>query len=337
MAKLISIGKHKFTTFIRNLIHGIAPHGTLLLSMKRTALTVLFILLFLSTGYNQVLTFFKDGLDTLKKHQFTGNIYLGFYFSQDAVQYLYLTSTAAGLYIDAQNTYEISGVINYQGLKERSTYNTGYVIIRANLWRHKFISHRIKTNRLSAEPFAMLQFDENRGINNRWQLGLYAVPNILMKKKIQLSAGIGLLYQFDRYDLLPPDYVDWWSGEEMIKVYNAMHILDPDSTGYAYRNGPRAALFVSMITSLGKNIDLNLLVAYQQPFESSFQGTQLYSVSPDYRRAYPCITIESILNFNILKWLSLNIRYYMQHDRNQLTFYLPYYMYSITMGVNFSI
>lgn len=305
--------------------------------MKKTVVTLAFSLLSAFSTYSQVLTFFKDGLDTLKKHQFAGNVYLGFYFSQDALQYLYLTSTAAGLYVDTRNTYEISGVINYQGLKERSTSNTGYVILRANLWRHKFINHQIKTNRLSAEPFAMLQFDENRGINNRWQVGLYAVPNILIKKKIQLSAGIGMLYQFDCYDLLPPDYVDWWSGEEMKRVYNAMHLLDPDSTGFANRKGPRTGLFISVITSLGKIIDLNLLLSYQQPFESSFQGTPLFSVSPDFQRPYPCITIESILNFNILRWLSLNIRYYMQHDRNQLTFYLPYYMYSITMGVNFSI
>ena len=43
------------------------------------------------------------------------------------------------------------------------------------------------------------------------------------------------------------------------------------------------------------------------------------------------------MNFKILSWLALDLRYYMQHDRNQLTFYLPYYMYTITMGVYFVI
>jgi hypothetical protein len=293
--------------------------------------------LFSISGTSQVITFYKDGLDTLKKHQFTGNLYLGFYFSQDAKQYLYLSSTAAGLYVDCKNTYEISGVITYQGLQKRSTSNSGYAVLRANLWRHRFTGNKIKTNPLYAQPFVMLQFDENRGINNRWQAGIYAVPTILMKKKIQLTAGIGLLYQFDRYDLLPPDYVDWWDADETKKIYAAIHQLDPDSSGFVYRAGPRAALYLGMIASFGKNVDLNLLISYQQPFSSSFKGTALYSISADYQTPYPCITVESILNFNILKWLSLNIRYYMQHDRNQLTFYLPYYMYSITTGVTFSI
>jgi len=86
-------------------------------------------------GRSQIMTFYKDGLDTLKKHQFTGNLYLGFYFSQDALQYLYLSSTVAGLYVDIHNTYEISGVVTLKGMEKRSTSNNGYVISRANFCR----------------------------------------------------------------------------------------------------------------------------------------------------------------------------------------------------------
>jgi hypothetical protein len=301
-----------------------------------------FALLFLSfiltanSGKSQVITFYKDGLDTLKKHQFTGNIYLGFYFSQDAIQYLYLSLSAAGLYVDNHNTYEVSGVITLKGMEKRSTSNNGYAVCRANLWRHQFMNDKIKTNPIYAQPFVMFQFDENRGIYNRWQVGLYAVPTILMKKKVQILAGAGMLYQFDKYDLLPPDYVDWWNEVEMKKIQIAMRQLDPDSNGFVNRQGPRISIYLSMIASFGKNVDLNLLFSYQQPFSSAFAGTPLYSISSDYRTPYPCLTIESILNFRILKWLSLNIRYYLQHDRNQLTFYLPYYMYSITTGLTFS-
>ena len=303
----------------------------------KSFLSLLFLILVSIPGTTQVITFYKDGLDTLKKHQFTGNLYLGFYFSQDALQYLYLSSTAAGLYVDSRNTYEISGVITFKGLEKRSTSNNGYAIFRTNLWRHRFIDDRIKTNRINAEPFVMYQFDENRGIYSRWQAGLYAVPTILMKKKVQLTAGIGMLCQFDLYDLLPPDYVDWWSPDEMKKIYHAINQLDSDSSGFATRFGPRAALYLSMVASFGENVDLNVLFSCQQPFSSVFQGTPLYSVSNDYQVPYPCITAESLLNFKLLQWLSLNIRYYMQHDRNQLTYYLPYYVYSITMGVTFAI
>jgi len=286
-------------------------------------------------GVAQVMTFYKEGLDTLKKHQFAGNLYLGFYFSQDALQYLYLSSTASGLYVDAHHSYELSGVITFKGMEKRSTSNNGYAIGRVNLWRHRFVDNIITPNRLYAQPFVMFQFDENRGIYSRWQSGIYAVPNLLMKKRIQLFAGIGLLYQFDRYDLLPPDYVDWWDSTEMKQIYRNISQLDPDSTGFADRSGPRAALYLGMIASFGK-IDLNLNISCQQPFTSSFKGTPLYDISEDYRTPYPCITAEAILNIGLLRWLSLNIRYYMQHDRNQLTFYLPYYMYSITTGLTFS-
>ncbi|MCX6277547.1 MAG: hypothetical protein NT004_05585 [Bacteroidetes bacterium] len=305
--------------------------------MLKPLLFLLMLILSSISGSSQVITFYKEGLDTLKMRQFTGNLYLGFYFSQDALQYLYLSATAAGLYVDSRNTYEISGVITYKGLEQRSTGNNGYAIFRANLWRHLFVDDTIKTNRINAQPFVMFQFDENRGIYNRWQVGFYAVPTILMKKKVEITAGVGMLYQFDRYDLLPPDYVDWWNADEMKKIYHAIHQLDPDSAGFVNRAAPRAAMYLSVIASFGKNVNMNVLFSYQQPFSSTFKGTPLYSISADYRTPYPCITVESLLNFNILKWLSLNIRYYMQHDRNQLTYYLPYYVYSITMGVTFAI
>ncbi len=278
-----------------------------------------------------------SGVDSLKKNQVTGSLYFGFDFTKDAMEYLYLSLSASGLYVDKRNTYGISAVINLRGLKERSTSNNGYIIIQTDLWRHEFEGIICKTRWLHAEPFAMLQFDENRGINARWQVGAYAVPAIISKPKIHLSAGIGMLYQFDRYDLLPPDYIDWWEKPEMDLIYHAITQLDQDSTGFLTRNGPRISLYLSMISSLGKIVDWNIYVSLQQPFTSVFRDTPLYDVSRDYQIPYPCLTIESIVKVKILEWLSLTARYYMQHDRNQLTFYLPYYMYSITTGINFSL
>jgi len=302
--------------------------------MKNFYFKFLYLLLFilLQDGlYSQVNHMTIAGLDSLKKHQVTGSLFFGFDFSQDALQYLYLSFTGSGLYVDRHNTYGLSAVVNLRGMKERSTSNNGYVIIQSDLWRHHFDSSVCKTNIIHAEPFGMLQFDENRGIFTRFQVGVYAVPAIIFKPRIHLSAGIGMLYQFDRYDLLPPDYIDWWSKAEMDQIYSAICQLSPD-TGFMNRHGPRFSLYLSMVSSIGKIIDWNIFFSYQQPFTSIFKGTPLYNISPDYRAPYPCITIESILKIKILKWLSLNVRYYMQHDRNQLTYYLPFYMYSITTG-----
>ena len=49
---------------------------------------------------------------------------------------------------------------------------------------------------------------------------LYLLLFILFKPRIHLSTGIGMLYQFDRYDLFPPDCIDWWSYEEMGSIYD---------------------------------------------------------------------------------------------------------------------
>jgi hypothetical protein len=283
----------------------------------------------------QVCSFYKEGLDTLKLNQIKANVYLGFYFSQDALQYLYLTSNASGLYVGSRSTLELSGVINLQGLKKRSTSNSGYLIARSNLWRHRFIDDTIRPSKINMEPFVMFQFDENRGINQRYQAGLYAVPTLVNTRKISVEFGLGLLEQVDCYDLLPPDYDGWWDEDRMKQIREDIQVLDPDGDGYAWLSSTRAGCFLGMTGSFGK-FDLNLIASLQQPFRSSFHGTALYDRSADFRTPYPCITVESIFNVSLFRWFSLNLRYYMQHDRNQYTFYLPYFVYSITTGVTFS-
>ncbi|MCK9218720.1 MAG: hypothetical protein PHF97_00940 [Bacteroidales bacterium] len=266
-----------------------------------------------------------------------GNLYFGFYFLEDAQQYLYLSSTASGILLDSNNLYEISGVINFQGMKTRSTNNNGYVYLHNNLFRHKISDDKLEMKKISLEPFVMFQFDEDRGINARWQAGVYAVPLILNIPKIRIQAGVGLLYQWDRYDLLPPDYEGWWSDQKWKVISDDIKVLDPGGSGFASRNGIRGAGYLSFNSTFGKIFNMNIMFSYQQPFKSNFKGTSLYDVSSDFKTPYPCITAEAILNFKILQWLAMDLRYYMQHDRNQVTFYLPYYMYSITMGISFTI
>jgi len=284
-----------------------------------------------------VSTFSKLQIDTLKQGRPTAGLYLGFYFMEDAVRYLYLSSTASGLILDSRNQHEILGIINYQGLKERSTSNTGYIYAHSNLFRHRMVNGSAKLGKISFEPFAMFLFDEDRGINARWQTGAYAVPLILNKPKIRIQAGMGFLYQWDRYDLLPPDYEGWWSDEDWKTISQNIRELDSKGTGFESRGGIRASAYIGFYSSLGKIFDWNVIVFYQQPFTSSFRGTPFYDISSDFRTPYPCITVETCMSFKLLSWLAMDLRYYMQHDRNQLTFYLPYYMYYITMGVYFVI
>jgi hypothetical protein len=103
------------------------------------------------------------------------------------------------------------------------------------------------------------------------------------------------------------------------------------------KNGVRASFYLGFYSLFGKVFDWNLVLFYQQPFESSFVGTPFYSISADYHTPYPCFTAETSMSFRILPWLALDLRYYWQHDRNQLTFYLPWYMYYSTLGVSFTI
>jgi hypothetical protein len=302
---------------------------------KYCALLLLLLVIESSPSRGQVSMFAKQHVDTLKAGRATASLYLGFYYMEDALRYLYLSSTVSGLILDSRNQYEIIGLVNYQGLRTRSTSNTGYIFAHCNLFRHTTTDGKRKMSKISLEPFALFQFDEDRGIYARWQAGAYAVPLILNRPKIRIQAGLGFLYQWDRYDLLPPDYEGWWSDEDWKTISEDIRSLEPGGTGFARRNGFRGSVYLGFNGSFGKVFDWNFILFYQQPFASSFQGTPLYSISEDFRIPYPCITAETVMNFRILTWLAMDLRYYFQHDRNQLTFYLPYYMYSVTMGVYF--
>jgi len=288
------------------------------------------------SSISQVCSFNKELMDSLKKNQFTCNLYIGFDYTQDALKYLYLSSNAAGMFIGKTNTYNISGIINYKGLERNSTSNNGYVAAKVNLWHHRFIDDIIKPSKINFEPFVMFQFDENRGVNGRWQTGVYGVPLILDAKYIEIYGGFGVLYQFDKYDLLPSDYKGWWDEQTMEQISTDIIQLKPDGSKFMNRESLRGALFISSVIGMGKVGNINFVLSYQQPYHSIFYGTALYDKSSDYKIPYPCINFETIINFQILKWLSFDLRYYMQHDRNQLTYYLPYYVYTITSGVTFS-
>jgi hypothetical protein len=285
----------------------------------------------------QVTVFSKDHIDTLKIHRPSGNLYLGVYFMQDALQYLYLYGMASGVILDSNNLVELSGVLNYQGLRTRSTSNTGYLYFHTNLFRQKQINGKRKLNRISLEPFSLYQFDEDRGINGRLQAGVYASPVLLDAKKVRIWAGLGFCTQYDLYDMLPPDYEGWWDDTDWKQISNAITELDPDGNGFVSRLGIRGSLYLAFSGSFGEKFDMNLMLIAQQPFVSSFHGTALYSVSRDYQIPYPCLTMETVLNFRILSWLAMDLRSYLQHDRNQLTYYLPYFMYYLTFGVSFTI
>jgi len=304
---------------------------------KPTVGLIVFSCLVASLASGQVSMFSKAHTDSLKKGIPTGSLNLGFSLMQDAVKYLYIYTTFAGMIMDVRNQYEIISVLTYQGLRIRSTSNTGYVFAHAYLLHHKMKDNKCILQKINVEPFGLFQFDEDRGINARWQVGAYAVPRILEKPKIRIRAGFGLLYQWDRYDLLPPDYEGWWTEEEWKIIARSIHYLSSGDSGFASRNGVRGSVYLAFNSSFGKRFDWNVIAYYQQPLISNFKGTPLYDVSGDFRIPYPCITLETIMNFNVLSWLSMDIRFYLQHDRNQLTYYLPYFMYSITFGVYFVI
>ena len=306
--------------------------------MHRFVLCILMLMIMVPAAIQaQVSTFSKKYIDTLKTARPTASLYLGVYLMEDAVQYLYLYGNADALIPDKRNQHEVMAVINYQGLKERSTSNAGYIFAHSNLFRYKTAGGKRVAQKFSLEPFFMYQFDEDRGVNCRLQAGAYAVPVILESPKIRIQAGIGFLYQWDRYDLLPPDYEGWWTDEQWKTISRDIQQLDTKGTGFISKNGVRASVYLGFYSTFGKVFDWNLVLFYQQPFESSFVGTPFYGISADYRTPYPCFTAETSMSFRILPWLALDLRYYWQHDRNQLTFYLPWYMYYSTLGVSFTI
>ena len=284
----------------------------------------------------QVSQFKKSVLDSLEQNRLYGVGGLSFLLNQDSKAELFALADASFLYATRKHTIEWLSSLNYNSTDQISSTNRFYSMIRAGLFRNVHDANNpllLKKKRVFAEPFVFFQWDENRGIAQRWQFGLNGVYAFRSESsRVKWNIGGGLVYEkedwrvFSRekqqaFDTLPPAF------KQLIQ-----QILGIDNRGHLFRDNWRMNFYSNWFYE-NKPFSVNLFVGLQQPFRAPFEGLPDIPFYPYPKKKFPRVTAEISLTYKLSRYMSLLSRYYMQVDKGQLTQFVPDFVYSFSQGI----
>jgi len=284
----------------------------------------------------QVSQFKKSVLDSLQTNKLYGVGGLSFLLNQDSKAELFALADASFLYATNKHTYEWLSSLYYNSTDQISSSNRFYSMLRTGLFRNVHDANNpllLNKKRVFAEPFVFFQWDENRGIAQRWQFGLNAVYAFRSESnRVKWNIGGGLVYEkedwrvFSRekqqaFDTLPPAF------KQLIQ-----QILGIDNRGHLFRDNWRMNFYSNWFYE-NKPFSVNLFVGLQQPFRAPFEGLPDIPFYPYPKKKFPRVTAEISLTYKISRYMSLLSRYYMQVDKGQLTQFVPDFVYSFSQGI----
>ena len=176
--------------------------------------------------------------DTLKN--FTGGLTFNFIVNNRSaardqqVQYVGLELNSDLAYFSKKNIYMLLSNLEYNSVTGEPIIRTGYSHFRINFMRKRDISW---------ETFGQIQFDLGRGLNFRSLAGAGLRFSLVDKKKIDLYAGTGVMYEHENWD--HPGIEDFNVKRNMWKSTNYL------STGY----------------HISESADLNFITYYQVGYD----------------------------------------------------------------------
>jgi hypothetical protein len=284
----------------------------------------------------QVSQFKKSVLDSLQTNKLYGVGGLSFLLNQDSKAELFALADASFLYATNKHTYEWLSSLYYNSTDQISSSNRFYSMLRTGPFRNVHDANNpllLKKKRVFAEPFVFFQWDENRGIAQRWQFGLNGVYAFRSESsRVKWNIGGGLVYEkedwrvFSRekqqaFDTLPPAF------KQLIQ-----QILGIDNRGHLFRDNWRMNFYSNWFYE-NKPFSVNLFVGLQQPFRAPFEGLPDIPFYPYPKKKFPRVTAEISLTYKLSRYMSLLSRYYMQVDKGQLTQFVPDFVYSFSQGI----
>ncbi|MFI5154158.1 MAG: hypothetical protein ACHQET_12535 [Chitinophagales bacterium] len=284
----------------------------------------------------QVTPFEKSVLDSLEANDFNGSISWGFNVGQDGTSTFVTNSDIGLMYSTRRSNYQLLESAYFSRYESFNTVDRYFVMGIASLYSHDLVSDSILTEKkIYPEPFTLLTYDANRGLNSRWQTGIDAVYAFKPTKIIRLKMGLGILYELENWQMVQRDSLyKLDSLPQNVRDY-LFKTIGIDQEGRLYINNVRANLFANCMSSFGPNVNLNAFIDIQIPFVPPYHNLPQIPQFPVVTKLYPRVTVDMQLTVKIWKKLGLLTSFYMQYDKGQVPLYVPNFVYSLTQGIQF--
>ncbi|UFH57031.1 hypothetical protein [Spirosoma sp. KNUC1025] len=296
-------------------------------------LLVLFFTFWSSYGHGQVLIFTKSTIDSLPPGKLVGGISLTGSLSLERAQFLLLEGSVNGLYGTNRHTYEVAGSVRYTTYDHLPTSSRGFLSIRGNIWKRHLEDDHLVPHRFYLEPFAYLQYDDQRGLNLRAQVGAMGSVRLRNGTKSRFTAGAGFFYEYEQWQMIPRTNRIMLDTLPQAVFDLYQEYLGLNRQGQVQHYDPKTCAYIGYAGDVSPLVTINGMLQWQQPLLSPYHGKPIYELSPDFRRLWPRFMIDVRLMLHLSKHLNLLSQLMLQHDRGQLGSLIPYTNYAFQQGI----
>lgn len=200
------------------------------------------------------------------------------------------------LHFTPKHFYAVSSALNMVRFGDFQALSDGFAQFRIN-FNHK--------RKFVLEPFTHLQYDSNRGLKTRWQIGQGLKYHLFKVHKVTLSAGAGLMYEYENWDRKVADSIP--------NIHYEIHAL-------------KNSFYINSIFRIKTNVEANLFLIHQAPLEDFANKSRFLG--------------DFSLMFKISKHLSYNTRLILTDDyiplRLRTEANIRKFIYFWTQGVTIS-
>lgn len=287
--------------------------------------------------YAQAIGLSKSLFDSLKTERLYLNASAGIGVEKVEISVIKIGADFNQLYYSKQHAFETIGIFRYNALDRNPYNNQGFGMFRAKLFNHTLNDKKqMKLNDIYPEPFIFYQFDQERGLEKRLQLGISAAYNIIAGSNFKMNMGVGILREWENWRVLSEEFYpgyDTLTDQDKSTIRTLTGIDEKGEYQYA---AMKANLYIHISTYPTKNTSLHCYVKCQQPLNSAFSPVQVSSFFVDYKEFRPRFLMDLQFKISITRYTEFFTRYILMHDRGQLASFVPYYTYSFNQGFSFN-
>ena len=283
-------------------------------------------------SFAQATPFKKSVLDSITANEFNGSFSYAINLGQDGTNTLTTNADLGLLYATQRSNYELNATSYFDKFEKTSTSNRFFSMLRVSMFSHDLSGEKIVEKKIYAEPFAMFSYDENRGIDHRWQFGIDAVYAFKPTKVLRIKAGLGVLYEEEKWQMIKKENLSILDSLTDDQKHYLFTFVGINSRGELFRNNVRLNLYTNFVCAFAKDLNLSAYLGAQLPFVPPYHDLPPVSVFPVVTKRYPRITFDSHLTYHIWRVLDLITDFTLQFDKDQIPLYVPNFVYTLTQG-----
>ena len=314
-------------------------------SWKLNVLLMLLLLTFGLNGYGQEEEVTppneekKEVKDTIPPNKFLLGLDLLFYFTQREMEKLpdiKLVSAAQLNYIVKYTDYQLYFRQVIDRMPSGYLYLNHYVNLSCGVNKYKPLPKKKAALRLLYPEFVFIfQNNSARGLQKRFQTGIFLYPIRYFQPKLSINLGLGCIYDWAswevnnsyRISVLPPKL------QEKILFINGHTKLRKNM--YHDFSEFRPTLFFLLQYQLNDILKLGFMVSCQQSVISPY-NKEIKKAYPELAKVYPYFYSSFEIAVKVYKGFALKTSFLIDYEKNNLSHYNSAWEYSIMFGVSWN-